>query len=71
VSGITVMVCPSLSQRRSTWRAMRVRIWRSVWSIAFRLMVPSMPGWMSKLMRVSRAIAISTSRTGWPATTTE
>ena len=36
----------------------------SVWSIALRLIVPSIPGWMSKFTRVSRAIASSTSRTG-------
>src|SRR5688572_24839838 len=68
---MTVMVLPSISQRMSTWREMRLRIWRSVWSIALRLMVPSMPGWMSKLTFVSRAIASSTSRTGWLVTTTE
>ena len=55
----------------STCREMRVRICFSVWSMAFRLMVPSTPGWMSKFTFVSRAIASSTSRTGWLATTTE
>jgi hypothetical protein len=70
-SGITVIVCPSISQRMSTCRAMRFRICFNVWSIALRLTVPSMPGWMSKFTRVSRAIASSTSRTGWLATTTE
>ena len=65
------MVVPSLSQRMSTCLAMRVRIWRSVWSMALRFTVPSMPGWMSKFTFVSRAMASSTSRTGWFATTTE
>jgi hypothetical protein len=71
VSGMTMMVWPSISQRTSTCRAMRLRICLRVWSIAFRLTVPSTPGWMSKLRRVSRAIARSTSRTGCWATTTE
>ncbi len=55
----------------STWRDMRVRICFNVWSIALRVTVPSMPGLMSKLTLVSRAMASSTSRTGWFATTTE
>ena len=71
MSGMTVIVCPSISQRMSTCFAMRLRICFSVWSIAFRLTEPSMPGWMSKFTFVSRAIAKRTSRTGWFATTTE
>ena len=71
MSGITVMVWPSCSQRMSTWRAMRVRICLSVWSTALIVTAPSMPGLMSKLTFVSRAMASSTSRTGWFTTTTE
>ena len=55
----------------STCFEMRVRICLSVWSIALIVTLPSMPGWMSTFTFVSRAMASSTSRTGWLATTIE